>query len=89
MAEPVTVQHLERFKEALITEMEDILNRQGGIPRWLRSHQLRKILSISHGKLQQLRSSGILPYSRIGNVILYDYKDIESLIRTHKQSKRR
>ncbi|MBX2896877.1 MAG: helix-turn-helix domain-containing protein [Cyclobacteriaceae bacterium] len=89
MEDVIMLQHLEKLKSDLIAEMESKFGHHDLKQRWLRSHQLRKLLSISHGKLQQLRTSGVLPYSRIGSVILYDYKDIERFIRVHRKNKRR
>ena len=82
----LTLQQLEAFKQELLEELDKRLSLRQPAQRWLKSYQLKKLLSISHGKLQRLRASGALPYHRIGSVILYDYYDIEKMLSAHKQN---
>ena len=46
---------------------------------------VRKLLgNISAGKLQEMRIKGIISYSRIDGMLLYEYKDIEKLLDNNK-----
>jgi hypothetical protein len=58
----VTLADLERFREKLLTDMKILLNANLGAPakRWLKSHQVRKLLNISGGTLQTLRDNGVI-----------------------------
>jgi hypothetical protein len=47
---------------------------------WLKSHEVRKLLKISHGTLQHLRDSGQLKFSKVGGIIFYDIKEIERMM---------
>jgi hypothetical protein len=48
--------------------------------KWLRSAQVREMLSISPGTLQNLRINGHLPYSRIGTILYYRYEDVLAVL---------
>jgi len=47
---------------------------------WLKSHEVRKLLKISHGTLQHLRDSGQLKFSKVGGIIFYEVKDVEEMM---------
>lgn len=47
---------------------------------WLRSHEVRKLLKISHGTLQHLRDSGQLKFSKVGGIFFYEVRDIEEMM---------
>ncbi len=47
---------------------------------WLRSSEVRKLLGISHGTLQNLRIKNILPHRKIGGLMYYKYQDILKLL---------
>lgn len=52
--------------------------------KWLKSHEVRKLLTISPGTLQNLRVNGSLSYTKIGGVIYYDYDDIRKMLEANK-----
>jgi hypothetical protein len=76
----VTIGDLEYFKNVLIEEIRALLKEDNGTFRaqWIKSKDVRKILSISHGTLQNLRINGTLPFIKLGGTILYKYEDIVS-----------
>jgi len=47
---------------------------------WLDKQDVLQALHISSRTLQKLRSSGALPYSRIGNKIYYRRQDITQIL---------
>ena len=77
------------FKEDMLQELKRILkeclNGQPG-KKWLKSAEVKKLLGISHGFLQSLRDSGVLPYTKIGGSIYYDYEDITFMMSTNKSA---
>ncbi len=78
----ITTDDLMAFKEELITEIKSIvteLNDKVG-KKWLRSGEVCKQLSISHGTLQNLRIHGHLPFNKVGGTIFYDRKDIDAML---------
>ena len=50
------------------------------IEDWFDNQAVMQILHISSRTLQNLRSKGILPYSRIGNKIYYCRQDIIKIL---------
>lgn len=52
--------------------------------QWLRSTDVRRLLGISHGKLQKMRDREQIKFTRIDGVIFYLQSDIETLMRNHK-----
>ena len=84
----VTVEDLEIFKEELLTEIQKLLSRRQTTParKWLKSHDVRRLLMLSPGTLQNLRVNGTLPFTKIGGVIFYDYDDIQKMIEENKRN---
>lgn len=82
----ITIADLENFKITLLESITKTIELQNGNTnkKWLKSHEVRKLLQISPGKLQTLRSSGVLPYTRIGGIIYYDETDINNLFEDNK-----
>jgi hypothetical protein len=66
--------------------MKKLMKEQSGQPvkKWLKSYEVRKILDISPGTLQNLRLNGTLPFTKIGGVMYYDYADIQNMLQAHK-----
>ena len=56
--------------------------------KWLKSHEVRRLLKISPGTLQTLKSSGIIPYTKIGGVHFFDYEDIQRVLESGKINNR-
>lgn len=79
----ITVDDLFQFKKELLEELIVALKLQSTVPRkkWMKSHEVRLMLKISPGKLQTLKSSGAIPYSNLGGLHLYDYEEIDKIIK--------
>ena len=62
------------------------LKYQGGIvpKKWMKSHEVRRLLKISPGTLQTLKSSGVIPYTKMGGVHFYDHEDIQKVLESGK-----
>jgi len=83
----VTVDDMESFKILLFQELRNVLNEFVGKSnkKWLKSYEVKKLLGISSGTLQNLRINGTLPFTKIGGVILYDFEDIEKMLKAHRR----
>ncbi|SRR5258708_4462848 len=88
VANIVTIEDLENFKQTLLEEIRKIISQKQGPPthKWLKSHEVRRLLTLSPGTLQNLRVNGTLPFTKIGGVIFYDYDDIQRMIEERKQN---
>jgi hypothetical protein len=54
------------------------------VKKWLKSYEVKKILNISTGTLQNLRSNGTLPHTKIGGLIYYDAELINKVLAGQK-----
>lgn len=90
-ANVVTTEDLQVFKKDLLDDFKKLLNEKHGQPvrKWLKSHEVRRILTISPGTLQNLRINGTLPFTKIGGVMYYDYEDIQKMLESHNSKTRR
>lgn len=88
--EIVTTDDLREFKIELLTEFKKMLNEQCGQPskKWLKSYEVKKLLGISPGTLQNLRVNGTLPFTKIGGQMFYDYENIRKMLEPIKQKSR-
>ena len=84
----ITIEDLQNFKQELLAELQTILSQRQPTPtrKWLKSHEVRRLLTLSPGTLQNLRINGTLPFTKIGGVIFYDYDDIQKMLQVHKSS---
>lgn len=64
----------------ILTEIKDLISEKKPQTEWLRSTEVRKLLKISPGTLQNLRINGTLKYNRVGGTIFYKYEDIEKML---------
>src|SRR6476646_3683098 len=85
----ITVDDLQQFKKQLLDELLAALRPSTSVTtkKWLKSHEVRRMLKISPGTLQTLKSSGLIPYTKIGGVHFYDYEEIQSLLESGKTNK--
>ncbi|SMG10219.1 helix-turn-helix domain-containing protein [Marivirga salinae] len=87
-AEVITTDDLHEFKLELVDEFRKLLSEQKGVStkKWLKSDEVRKLLGISPGTLQNLRVNGTLPFTKMGGVLYYDSQDIHSILEQNKIS---
>lgn len=77
----ITKDDLADFKTELLQEIKALLQPQNiKQKKWLRSAEVRKMLNISPGTLQNLRINGTLPFSKVGSIAYYELKDIEKMM---------
>jgi len=72
----ITKGDLAEFKNALITELKEIINHNPQPQKWIRSAEVKKIMNISSGTLQTLRINGTLPFTKIGSIHYYKYEEV-------------
>ena len=87
----LTIGDLEDCKKPLFDEIRNLLKETNGqhAKKWLRSPEVRKILGISPGTLQNLRVNRMLAFSKVGGVVFQRYDDIISLLGTNSNPKTR
>ena len=50
---------------------------------WISNAEAMKLLAVSRPTLQRWRSSGTLPYAKIGSSVWYRRSDVEALLEAH------
>lgn len=82
--ELITKNDLEDFKKELFEEIRwnrlNFKKTDQSQKEWLKSYEVRKLLGISPGTLQNLRVNGTLPFTKIGGLLYYRYTDIQRLM---------
>ena len=79
--ELVTKEDLRELENNLLNAIK-LINKpgQGEIKKWLKSVEVRKLLNISPGTLQNLRINGTLRYTKIGGIMYYKLEDINKIL---------
>ncbi|MCX2681892.1 helix-turn-helix domain-containing protein [Galbibacter sp. EGI 63066] len=82
----ITTEDLMEFKLELLDEIKQVLQQQSGHPtkKWLKSNQVRELLGISPGTLQNLRINGTIPYTKVGGILYYDYSEIMDVLEKNR-----
>jgi len=79
--ELITKGDLREFKNELLTEIKQLMQPgQGQSKKWLKSVEVRKLLGISPGTLQNLRINGTLRFTKVGSIMYYKLEDINKIL---------
>ncbi|WP_288880194.1 helix-turn-helix domain-containing protein [Pedobacter panaciterrae] len=79
----ITREDFQQFKQELLEELKNMQLGNGQTAQhkqWLRSADVRRMLDISPGTLQNLRINGQLRFSRMGARMYYKKEDIEKML---------
>ena len=83
--EILTKEDLNEFGKSLLEDIRNIIQgKNEHSKKWLKSTEVRKLLNISAGTLQNLRINGTLAYTKVGGIIYYSNADIEKLLEVNK-----
>jgi hypothetical protein len=82
--ELVTLGDLQDFRIQLLKDFKQLMSKADIVANkpWLKSREVRKLLNISPGTLQTLRSNGTLRCHKVGGTIYYDYEDIQDMMQS-------
>ena len=84
--EIITKEDLQSFKAELLEELKSLIAEPAAHRKeWLKSDDVRKMLGISAGSLQNLRVNGILPFTKMGGTIYYEYADVLRVLEENKR----
>lgn len=80
----LTKEDLEQFRQQLLADIKNLIGSPGQqVKQWLKSAEVRKLLKISPGTLQNLRINGTLQFTRIGSIIYYKNEEIIKLLESN------
>ena len=75
----ISKEDLKVFKGELVEEIKQLM-QPGQSKKWLKSNEVRKLLNISPGTLQNLRVNGTLRYTKIGGMMYYKLEEIYQIL---------
>ena len=75
--EIITKEDLHQFRAELLKDIRQLLQPREKQKRWLRSSEVRKLLKISTGTLQNLRINGTLHPVKLPGTRIWYYKTDE------------
>lgn len=79
----ITKQDLQEFKIEIAKSIAS-LNKDMRPKKWLRSKEVREMLNISPGTLQNMRIQGHIPFSKLGGTLFYDANEIDKNLNDSK-----
>ncbi|MFA9189198.1 helix-turn-helix domain-containing protein [Flavobacterium magnesitis] len=83
--EVITREDLNEFGTKLLADISAMLNTKPAEQKqWLKSNEVRKILNISPGTLQNLRVNGTITYTKIGGILFYSSADLNKVLESNK-----
>ena len=84
----ITTEDLREFKKELLEDIKKLLEVKAMVAskQWLKSSEVRKLLGISSGTLQNYRINGSLSYTKIGATLFYSHDDIEKILSQNKSN---
>lgn len=79
--ELITKKDLEQFKQELFAMLTPLASGQTlNTQKWLKNDDVKKILNVSGGTIQNLRVNGSLPFTKIGGLYYYKQEDIDLML---------
>jgi hypothetical protein len=73
---------LEPIYERLNAISSEIKNRQASMePKYYRNNDLKEIFNISNNTIVKYRETGVLPYTKLGDIYLYEAKTIDAILK--------
>ncbi len=76
-----TKQELEELRSEIQSELKNhFKGKHFSGKKLLKSSQVRELLNVSISTLQNLRSNGTIPFTKVGGHTLYAYEDILEIL---------
>lgn len=83
--ELITKSDLEAFGQNMIAEIRRLFDENNtATKKWLKTSEVLNLLKISPGKLQTMRNSRIITFTRIGGSLYYDPVEIQNMFEKNK-----
>jgi hypothetical protein len=79
--EVITREDLHDFRLQLLEDFKKLLQpHKTEQKQWLKGTEVRQLLKISPGTLQNLRVNGTLTYTKIGGILFYSSQGIDAVM---------
>jgi hypothetical protein len=88
--EVITKADLEEFRVKLLNDLKKLINttEKPVSKKWLRSYEVKQLLGISTGTLQNFTINGVLHPRKIGGLNYFNMEEIDSLLNGKNSSGR-
>lgn len=81
LQELITKEDLEKFRQVLLKDIKSLIHpSENKNEEWLRCSDVRKLLKISTGTIQNLGISGKLKSNSVVGIHFYKRSDVENMI---------
>ena len=82
----ITLEDLQQFQKEFFDKLDTSLKALQHITpkKWMKTHEVRRMLKISPGTLQTLKTNGTIPFTKMGGIIFFDYDDIQKILTDSK-----
>ncbi|UUW08438.1 helix-turn-helix domain-containing protein [Flavobacterium plurextorum] len=81
------VMRVEQLIEPILLRLETIDSKisQGKVlrPEYYRNEDLKKMFGLSNNTIIKYRQTGILPYTKLGDIFLYDSSKIDRILKSN------
>lgn len=86
-AQRMILNQLKYLREEFLDDLLDVLEQRRTTPkrRWLKSHEVRRMLGVSPNTLRRLRAKKLLPCSRVEGIVYYDFYDVIYLLEQSRE----
>ena len=82
------VMRVEQLMEPVLLRLETIDSKisQGKVlrPEYYRNEDLKKMFGLSNNTIIKYRQTGILPYTKLGDIFLYDSVKIDKILKSNE-----
>lgn len=82
------VMRVEQLIDPLLLRLETIDSKisQGKVlrPEYYRNEDLKKMFGLSNNTIIKYRQTGILPYTKLGDIFLYDSGKIDKMLKSNE-----
>ena len=82
------VMRVEQLIEPVLLRLETIDSKisQGKVlrPEYYRNEDLKKMFGLSNNTIIKYRQTGILPYTKLGDIFLYDSGKIDKILKSNE-----
>ena len=86
----ISKEDLEQFKTELFAELKKLgiaPASEQPAKKWLKSSEVRKLLNISPGTLQNWRINGTISYTKIGSLLYYNREELIKILEGNSSKK--
>lgn len=67
-----------------LDHIDEILNKNSHSSKYYRNEDLKKLFGLSNNTIVKYRQTGILPYTKLGDIYLYEVQKINQILKKNE-----